>query len=54
MKKISQVNLCRQKNFSGSAKKLNDKFTVRFGNIVDFIISELVPDKKGDLESNRL
>jgi len=31
MKKISQVNLWWAKNFSGSAEKLNDKFTVRFG-----------------------
>jgi hypothetical protein len=31
MKKISEVNLWWAKNFSGSAEKLNDKFTVRFG-----------------------
>lgn len=47
MKKISQVNLWWAKDFSGSAKKLNDKFTVRFSEtIVDFQISELVPNKK--------
>ncbi len=47
LKKISQVNLWWAKNFSGSAEKLNDKFTVNFGEtFVDFLISELVPDKK--------
>ena len=47
MKKISQVNGWWAKNFSGSAEKLNDKFTVRFGEtFVDFLISELVPNKK--------
>jgi hypothetical protein len=47
MKKISQVNLWWAKNFSGSAEKLNNTFTVRFGKtFVDFTISELVPGKK--------
>src|ERR1700722_946627 len=47
MKKISQVNLWWAKNFSGSAEKVNDKFTVRFGEtFVDFKVSEWVPDKK--------
>ena len=47
MKKISQVNGWWAKNFSGSAKKLNDKFTVRFGEtFVEFLISEVVPAKK--------
>jgi len=47
MNKISEVNLWWAKNFSGSAKKLNDKFSVHFGDtFVDFQISELVPDKK--------
>ena len=47
MKKISQVNLWWAKKFSGSANKLNDQFTVRFGDtFVDFQISELVPNKK--------
>jgi len=47
MKKISQVNLWWAKNFVGSAEKLNDTFTVRFGDtFVDFLISELVPNKK--------
>jgi hypothetical protein len=47
MKKINQVNLWWAKNFSGRAEKLNDKFTVRFGEtFVDFLISELVPNKK--------
>ena len=48
MKKISQVNLWWKKDFSGSAEKLNDKFTVPFGepSFVDFVVSEFVPDKK--------
>lgn len=51
MKKISQVSWWK-KDFKGSAKKLNDKFTVPFGELngessfVDFIVSELVPSKK--------
>jgi hypothetical protein len=47
IKKISQVNYWWAKNFSGSATKLNDKFTVRFGEtFVDFLVSDLVPNKK--------
>jgi hypothetical protein len=47
MKKIGQVNLWWAKNFSGHAEKLNDQFTVRFGETyVDFRISEWVPNKK--------
>jgi hypothetical protein len=52
MKKISQVNLWWKKDFYGSAEKLNDTFTVPFGELngeksfVDFTISELVPNKK--------
>jgi hypothetical protein len=47
IKKISQVNLWWAKDFAGSAEKLNDTFTVRFGKtFVDFQISELVPNKK--------
>jgi hypothetical protein len=47
MKKISQVNLWWAKSFSGSAEKLNDKFTVTFGEtFVDFKISGLIPGKK--------
>jgi hypothetical protein len=48
MKKISQVNLWWKKDFSGSAEKLNDKFTVPFGapSFVDFVISEFAPNKK--------
>lgn len=47
LKKISQVDLWWAKNFSGSARKLKDKFTVRFGEtFVDFQITELVPNKK--------
>jgi hypothetical protein len=49
MKKISQVNLWWAKNFKGGAEKLDDTFTVSFGGgktYVDFLISELIPDKK--------
>jgi len=52
MKKISQINLWWRKDFSGIADNLNDKFTVPFGELngeiafVDFMISELVPNKK--------
>jgi hypothetical protein len=48
MKKISQVNLWWKKDFKGSAEKLNDTFTVPFTepSFVDFIVSELIPDKK--------
>jgi hypothetical protein len=47
IKKISDVNLWWAKKFSGSAGKLNDKFTVRFGEtFVDFLISEFLPNKK--------
>jgi hypothetical protein len=47
MKKISEVNHWWAKNFSGNAEKLNDKFSVHFGDTyVDFIVSELIPNKK--------
>jgi hypothetical protein len=52
MKKISQVNNWWKTDFSGTAGKLNDKFTVPFGELngersfVDFIVSEFVPGKK--------
>jgi Activator of Hsp90 ATPase homolog 1-like protein len=52
MKKISQVNHWWKHDFSGSAEKLNDKFTVPFGELngeksfVDFVVSEIVPNKK--------
>lgn len=47
MKRISQVNRWWAKNFSGKAEKLNDKFTVRFGEtFVDFQISEILPNQK--------
>ena len=51
-KKISQINHWWKHDFSGSAEKLNDKFTVPFGDLngeksfVDFIVSEWVPNKK--------
>ncbi|MGN6616135.1 MAG: SRPBCC family protein [Ilyomonas sp.] len=48
MKKISQVNCWWKKDFSDSAEKLNDIFTVPFGepSFVDFKVSEFVPSKK--------
>lgn len=47
VKKIGQVHLWWAENFTGSANKLNDKFTVRFGDtFVDFKISLLIPGKK--------
>ena len=48
MKKISQVNLWWKKDFSGSAEKLNDKFTVPFGetSFVDFVVSQMITNKK--------
>ncbi len=47
MKKINQVNLWWAKKVKGKTEKLDDKFTVDFGETyVDFQISELVPNKK--------
>jgi hypothetical protein len=47
MKKISQVDSWWAKNFKGRAGKLNDEFSVHFGDTyVDFRISEFIPDKK--------
>jgi hypothetical protein len=48
MKKISQVNLWWKNDFSGDAGKLKDTFHVPFGDpsFVDFVASEMVPDKK--------
>ena len=48
MKKISQVKLWWAKDFKGKAAKLNDKFSVYFGDdtSVDFKISEAIPEKK--------
>ena len=47
IKKINQVNKWWAKKVKGKSEKLNDKFTVDFGEtFVDFQISELVPDKK--------
>ncbi|HWY98938.1 MAG TPA: SRPBCC domain-containing protein, partial [Bacteroidia bacterium] len=47
MKKISQVNLWWAKNFKGKAEKLNDEFSVHFGDtFVNFKISEVIADKK--------
>jgi len=47
MKKIAQVNLWWAKDFKGHADKLNDEFSVHFGDtFVNFRISEVIPDKK--------
>lgn len=45
--KIARVSEWWAKNFEGHAQKLNDVFTVRFGDtFVTFKISEFIPDKK--------
>ena len=47
LKKISQVNGWWAKSLTGKAEKLNDKFSVHFGDtFVDFQITELTPDQK--------
>ena len=47
MEKIGQVNRWWAKNFTGKAEKLNDKFSVHFGEtFVNFQISEFIPDQK--------
>jgi len=47
LEKIAQVNLWWAKKVKGKARKLNDKFTVDFGEtFVDFQVSEVVPNKK--------
>jgi activator of Hsp90 ATPase-like protein len=48
IKRISEINHWWIKDFSGNADKLNDKFTVPFGDpsFVDFVISEFIPGKK--------
>jgi hypothetical protein len=48
MKKISQISLWWRKDFSDRAEKLNDKFTVPFGepSFVDFVVSELALNQK--------
>ena len=47
LKKISQVDLWWAKNFKGKASKINDKFSVYFGEtFVDFKISKHIPGKK--------
>lgn len=46
-KRINNVSEWWTKNFKGSANKVNDKFTVRFGEtFVDFQINEVVSGKK--------
>jgi hypothetical protein len=45
--KVNQAKGWWAKNFSGSAKKLNNVFTVRFGEtFATFKLVEVVPDKK--------
>ena len=45
--RIARVSEWWAKNFSGSARKPGDRFTVRFGTtFVDFAISEAVPERK--------
>ena len=45
--KISLVNKWWAKKFKGKAQKLNDQFTVDFGEtFVDFRITEAIPEKK--------
>ena len=47
MEKIAQVNQWWAKDFKGKASKLNDEFSVYFGDtFVNFRISEAIPDKK--------
>ena len=47
LKKISEVDKWWAKNFKGKAAKLNDEFSVHFGDtFVDFKISEVIPEKK--------
>jgi len=46
-KKIALVADWWAKDFTGKAEKLNDKFTIRFGDtFVDFKITEVIPDTK--------
>jgi hypothetical protein len=45
--KIAQVSGWWAKDFTGKAEKLNDMFTIRFGDtFVDFKITEVIPDTK--------
>jgi len=47
MQKISQIDSWWAKIFKGQAGKLNDEFSVYFGDTyVNFRISEVIPDKK--------
>lgn len=47
MKRISHVDSWWAKNFKGQANKLNDEFSVYFGDTyVNFRISEFIPDRK--------
>lgn len=47
MERISQVDLWWAKHFKGRAVKLNDEFSVHFGDTyVNFTIAEVIPDRK--------
>ncbi len=48
MEKIGEINAWWRKDFTGTAKKLNDAFKVPFGDpaFVNFTITELIPNKK--------
>lgn len=52
MKKISRISHWWRKDFIGDAGRLNNKFTVPFGehngeiSFVNFIVSEMIPNKK--------
>ena len=47
LKKINQVNAWWAKDVTGEAEKLNDEFSVHFGDTyVNFRISEYIPEKK--------
>jgi hypothetical protein len=47
MAAISHVQDWWAKDFTGTAEKLNDQFTVRFGDtFVDFKVTEFIPDTK--------
>ena len=47
LNKISEVNKWWARKVKGNTEKLNDQFTVDFGEtFVDFQVSELVPEKK--------
>jgi hypothetical protein len=52
MKKIAQINFWWKNDFSGSAERPGDRFTVPFGELngessfVDFIVTNIIPGQK--------